>query len=237
MFIRLETTLQTFNNRYHEIIMAKKTNITAKRLIEMYMDDILMNGESSQSVYAFAKKNNFDESAFYEHFNSFEMLEKSIFKVFCSNTIEMLEATEEYNSYDSKHKLLSFYYTFFELLTANRSYVFLRLKQNKDKLQSLRLLGKLREEFIYFVRGLGIQPVDFKNEKINKVQDKGIEESAWVQLLLTMKFWLEDESPAFEKTDMFIEKSIKAQFDLMDITPIKSVLDFAKFIWHEKIQK
>jgi hypothetical protein len=50
-----------------------------------------------------------------------------------------------------------------------------------------------------------------------------------------MKFWLDDSSPAFEKTDIYIEKSIKASFELMNIAPIDSLIDFGKFIFKEKI--
>jgi hypothetical protein len=46
---------------------------------------------------------------------------------------------------------------------------------------------------------------------------------------------LEDESPAFEKTDIYIEKSVKATFELMNIAPIDSIIDFGKFIFKEKI--
>jgi ubiquinone biosynthesis protein COQ9 len=53
-------------------------------------------------------------------------------------------------------------------------------------------------------------------------------------LLIVLKFWIHDESSNFEKTDVFIEKSIKASFDIRQITPIKSVIDLAKFLWKEK---
>ncbi len=48
-----------------------------------------------------------------------------------------------------------------------------------------------------------------------------------------MKFWMDDRSKGFEKTDVFIEKSIKAQFDLIDTAPVHSVFDLAKFLWKE----
>lgn len=215
--------------------MAKKKNVSQDNIVEWYMDGVLMGHEDMKTVYAFAKKHNFDESLFYQHFNSLDALDKEIFALFCSKSIELLQASQEFETYDAKNKLLSFYYTFFEMLSANRSYVYLQLKQSKDKLQSLKNLAKLREVFLAFVKHLDIQPLDFKNDRINKIQEKGIEESMWVQLLLTMKFWLEDESKGFEKTDIFIEKSIKAQFDLMDVAPVKSVFDFAKFLWKEKM--
>lgn len=215
--------------------MARKKNITADKIIEFYMDDVLM-GKKSSTVYEFAKTHNFEESDFYQFFKDFEILEKSIFQLFCTNTLHLIIENEDYKTYDSKTKLLSFYYTFFEMLTLNRSYVTLRLKENKNKLESLKLLSKLRKEFLTFIAAeIYSDNFDFKNKSINKIQDKGINEAAWLQLLFTIQFWLDDESQNFEKTDVFIEKSITASFDLKDLTPLKSVFDFAKFMWKEKM--
>ena len=214
--------------------MVAKKSITSDKIIELYMNEVLLNG-IPKSVYAFAKEHNFEEGKFYKFFSSFEALEKQIFSIFCIKTVELLLNNEEYKTYDSKNKLLSFYYTFFELFTANRSYVFLRLKENKNKLDSLKLLSHLRKEFIDFInKEILIDSIDLKNERINKIRDKGVAEAHWLQLLFTLQFWLEDESSNFEKTDIFIEKSVKASFDLKDLTPIQSVFDFAKFLWKEK---
>jgi ubiquinone biosynthesis protein COQ9 len=51
--------------------------------------------------------------------------------------------------------------------------------------------------------------------------------------MATLKFWMDDTSPSFEKTDIFIEKAVNASFDLMEMKPIKHLVDFAKFIWQE----
>ena len=51
-----------------------------------------------------------------------------------------------------------------------------------------------------------------------------------------MKFWLEDSSASFEKTDIFIEKAVNASFDLIDVKPLKGILDFGKFLYKEKMQ-
>ncbi|ARV05773.1 heat-shock protein [Polaribacter sp. SA4-10] len=215
--------------------MASKKNITAENIIELYMDEVLMEAHASKSVYAFSKKNNFEENQFYQFFSDFEALEKHIFAVFCTKTIELLLKNDDYKTYDTKSKLLSFYYTFFELLTANRSYVHLKLKGNKNKLESLKQLSSLRTAFIAFVsKEIHTDNMDFKNKTINKIQDKTVTEAAWLHLLFTLQFWLEDSSENFEKTDIFIEKSVKASFDLRDLTPLQSVFDFAKFLWKEK---
>ena len=213
--------------------MAKKKNITQEKIVEWYMNSVLTSGKPT-SIYSFAQENNFEESDFYKHYSSFENLEKSIFAIFAKETIHLLHKTEAYKEYSSKDKLLSFYFTFFELLTANRSYVLMQFKDIKSDFSKLSVLKKLRSEFVNFIHGITLEKIDFKNDKINDIQDKTIAESYWVQLLMVLKFWIDDESSNFEKTDVFIEKSIKASFDIQQIAPVKSVIDLAKFLWKEK---
>jgi hypothetical protein len=213
--------------------MSAKKKITEKQIISFYMDDVLSEDTTAQSVYAFAKRHNFEESDFYQFFNGFQHLEEEIFATFGRNTIEMIEQSQDYDHYETQQKLLSFYFTFFELLTANRSYVMAQLKGNSDKLSSLKALGALRRVFVNFIERLGLVNIDFKSDQLNKLRDKGVSESVWVQLLIILKFWMEDRSKGFEKTDIFIEKSIKAQFDLIDSAPVHSVYDLAKFLWKE----
>jgi hypothetical protein len=213
--------------------MSAKKKITEQQIISFYMDEVLSDESTAQSVYAFAKRHNFEEADFYQFFNGFEHLQEEIFAAFGRNTIEMIEQSSDYAQYETQQKLLSYYFTFFELLTANRSYVMAQLKGNKDKLSSLRVLGALRRVFVQYVERLGVVSVDFKNDQLNRLRDKGVSESLWVQLLITLKFWMDDRSKGFEKTDIFIEKSIKAQFDLIDTAPVHSVYDLAKFLWKE----
>ncbi|MBU2928661.1 TetR family transcriptional regulator C-terminal domain-containing protein [Winogradskyella psychrotolerans] len=215
--------------------MAKKKNLTQRDIISFYMDYVLTHDKKPNSVYAFAKDNNFEEQKFYEFFNSFELLEQSIFKVFFDNTISVLHKSEDYHSFDARNKLLSFYFTFFEVLTANRSYVIHALKSDKNKLKSLKTLSLLRKSFTDYIGHLGIKTIDLKQEKLEDLKHKALKESAWVQLLITMKFWLDDTSALFEKTDVFIEKSVQASFDVIDTTPLKSLIDFGKFLYKEKI--
>ncbi|WP_299117336.1 TetR family transcriptional regulator C-terminal domain-containing protein [uncultured Winogradskyella sp.] len=217
--------------------MAKKKTISQSDLINFYMDYVLMHDHKPKSVYAFAKENNFEESKFYEFFGSFEALEQSIFKIFFNNTHATLEKSEDYQSFDARNKLLSFYYTFFENLTANRSYVVHAIGNQKESMKSLKTLSHLKKNFNNYIEHLDINLIDIQQDQLQKIQNRGIKESAWFQLLVTMKFWLDDTSPSFEKTDIFIEKSVKASFDLIDTTPLKSIIDLGKFLFKEKMHQ
>jgi hypothetical protein len=213
----------------------KKTTLTKDKIVSLYMDYVLENSEKPKSVYHFAKTNNFTETEFYSFFGTIESIEKEIFKIFLDKTVELLNKNSDYVNYDMKSKKLSFYFTFFEILTANRSYVVLILKENDNQLKKLALLSGLKSSFKKYISEIISDDYRIQQEKLQNFQEKAIQETSWVQLLLTLKFWLDDSSPAFEKTDIYIEKSVKATFELMNIQPLESLIDFGKFIFKEKI--
>jgi hypothetical protein len=51
--------------------------------------------------------------------------------------------------------------------------------------------------------------------------------------LVLLKFWIEDQSPKFEKTDIAIEKSVQAVFDLLQSNPLEKWIDLGKFMVKE----
>lgn len=217
--------------------MAKKRNITENNLIDFYMDYVLEHGREPHSVYKFAKDNNFEEALFYNHFGTFKALEQKIFTAFFHNALNLLAQNEDYQNFDARNKLLSFYYTFFEILTANRSYVMYALNKDNVPLNASKGLAKLKTEFSNYVKSLEIETFNIEQEQIEKIQQRTIIETAWFQLLVTMKFWMDDTSAGFEKTDIFIEKSLKTSFDVINTQPLKSVIDFGKFLFKERMAR
>ena len=95
--------------------MKKKKEVTKDIIIKFYMDYVLENNTKPKSVYSFAKLHEFDEAIFYNFFGSFEALEKLVFNTFFTNTINILEADKPYVNFDARNKLLSFYFTFFQI--------------------------------------------------------------------------------------------------------------------------
>ena len=86
----------------------------------------------------------------------------------------------------------------------NRSFV-LKIIEDSTKQNQFKAFKKLKKHFINYVNGLQIASIDLKQEQLEKLKDKVSEESLWFQFLLTMKFWRDDTSKGFEKTDIYIE--------------------------------
>ena len=215
----------------------KKTEVTKDKIVSMYMNYRLENSHRPKSVYQFAKDNGFDESLFYSFFGTLERVEKEVYKLFIEKTLELIKKDPSYENYDMKSKLLSFYFTLFELMSANRSYALLTLKEHQSQTKNLMQISSLKVEFKNYVAEIITNEIRTQFDRFINIQEKAIKESAWLQFVIILKFWIDDESPAFEKTDIFIEKSLKASFELINVAPIESLIDFGKFLYKEKIQK
>lgn len=215
--------------------MARRKKITEKDIYTYYMAYYLENSEPPKSVYQLAKLHNFDEKQFYDFFGGISGIEKSIFQSFLAQTIELLHSSEEYQRFDERNKLLTFYYTFFEVLTSNRSFVIMVLERDKKSSKLLKTISAIKPAYLEFIKELEIEKLEIRHARAEKIVNKSMDETYWVQLLLCLKFWMEDDSASLEKTDIFIEKSINTGFDLLNVQPLRSVLDLGKFLFHEKI--
>lgn len=214
--------------------MTKKKKSSSDQIVTAYMKYILTEGERPKSVFLFVQDHGLTEAEFYAMFGSFEGLERNIFTQFYTKVMDMLNKDKDFESYGARDKLLSFYFTFFEMLTANRSFVKAILSDRGMMLAKAPELQELRKQFTEFVSGLDIAKMNFKEERMEQFKNRGVKEAAWGQMIYFLEFWLNDSSVGFEKTDLLIEKSLKATFDVIDTSPLKSVMDLGKFIFKEK---
>lgn len=218
-------------------IRKKKSNETVSKeaLINFYMDHVLEHGEAPKSIYKFSKDRGFSEAAFYDHFGSFEALRNEIWNEFYQQSVLLMEKSEEVKSYAAREKMLTFFFTFFEVLTANRSYVLFVLNEHREPLRNLHQLKGLRKNIKDFSTNLVREANENQPQKLLKRNETVFSEGIWVQTLFLMKFWMDDNSPKFEKTDVAIEKSVNTGFDVFDNAPLERLLDFGKFLWKEKM--
>ncbi len=96
-------------------------------------------------------------------------------------------------------------------------------------------LKGLRTRIKGFAAGLIAERNDEKQLKLLKNPVPVFSEGAWIQTLFLLKYWMDDNSPKFERTDIVIEKSVRAIFDVFDTTPLESVIDFGKYLWKERM--
>lgn len=205
-----------------------------QKIFEYYIQTVLEHEKEPTSVYRFCKNLKIEEADFYKLFASLEHLKGQIFLEFFNNTISLIQKEKGYVSKSPQEKLLSFYFTFFEVLLLNRSYVLFALRGGKSPMDKMTILKSLRTAFKAFSTVLIQDGNALKQSRISQHPEAIFSEGAWIQLLFLLKFWIDDSSSDFEKTDMAIEKSVRTVFDLFDSTPFDSVIDFGKFLWKER---
>ncbi|HLW33585.1 MAG TPA: TetR family transcriptional regulator C-terminal domain-containing protein [Aequorivita sp.] len=214
---------------------APKRKLGKENITSAYMEWVLLNERTPKSVFKFCKENNFEETGFYDYFGSFEGLQMEIWNSFYEQTISLANKEEAYSTYTNREKMLTLYYTFFQLLTLNRSYVLFTLKEHRNILRNLSQLKGLRKEIKHFAAELIRENNEDEKLKILKQSVTIFSEGAWLQTLFLLKYWMDDNSAGFENTDIAIEKSVRAIFDVFDTQPLESVIDFGKFLWKEKM--
>jgi len=209
--------------------------IDDNQIVTMYINSVLENNHPPQNIYLFCKQNNIEESDFYSFFGSFDTLRQEVWNKFFSNARTAIEREPAYLSYTNKNKLLTLYFTLFEILTLNRSYILYSLKDDKQGLKNLQDLKPFRNHFKSFIADLvkSDQSTLQTQTKVGKVTGPVFSEGAWVQFLFILKFWMKDNSKGFEKTDIVIEKSVNTVVDLLDTRPLENLIDLGKFLWKE----
>jgi len=212
----------------------KKPPIDDDQIITLYMNSVLETNQVPKNVFLFCKDNNISETDFYIHFGSFDSIKQTIWEKFFENAVNTLEQEKAYATYSNKNKLLSLYFTLFEILTLNRSYVLYSLKDNREGLKNLKDLKRIRNRFKDFVVGIIEGNVTDSIPNTEKFTKPIFSEGAWIQFLFLLKFWMDDTSKGFEKTDIIIEKSVNTVVDLLDTKPLESLIDLGKFLWNER---
>ncbi|WP_130286270.1 TetR family transcriptional regulator C-terminal domain-containing protein [Aquimarina brevivitae] len=212
----------------------KTTKIDKQIIITKYMQYVLDYEHYPKSVYKFCKDVKIKEEDFYKYFGNVDALIRSVWNEFFSNTHQVMLDNKEYENFSSREKMLTFFYTFFELLKMNRSFVLFDLDTDNDSLKKMKKLSGLRKQVREFAAKLIEDDNEEKQYKLTQRPVTLFAEGAWIQLVFLLKFWIDDDSADFEKTDMAIEKSVNTIFDVFDNTPLDSIIDFSKFLWKEK---
>jgi hypothetical protein len=212
---------------------AKKVNHEAK-IVEAYKDYLLTHGTMPNSVYQFTKELKLKEEEFYKYFSSFENMDSYLWQHFAKETIEAIKSEKIYGEYGAREKVLAFYYTLIERLKKDRSYVAMTFKRsNKPELVPVQLKG-FKSTFDDFSQEIINEGVASEEIIQRPILTERYQDGFWLQLMFVISFWLKDTSKGFERTDAAIEKSANLSFELMGRGALDMIVDFGKFLYHNK---
>lgn len=195
----------------------------------------LEHNQTPESVYLFAKALKIKEEEFYNHYSGIEALEMDIYKTWFEEAYAQCTQSEPWSDYTSREKILGVFFTFIEVLKANRSFVKLMKERDFKALPKWPpYLNSLRETFIESMKPILAEGVTKQEIAARKFLDDKYADGLWLNFLFVIKFWIDDTSTGFEKTDAAIEKSVNLAFDLMGKSALDAALDFGRFLFQNK---
>ena len=204
-------------------------------ILEGFVSHVLEHGKEPASIFKFAKDLKIKEAEFYNYYTSFEAIKSAIWVALFEETHRQLEEQEVYKEYAVREKFLSFLFTWVEELKKNRSYL---LCLYQDKSSTFKTLPSdtrdFKEKFSDFASELIMEGKETQEIASRPFISEKYDEALWMQVGFVFRYWIDDRSPRFEKTDAAIEKSVNLAFDLMGKSALDSFLDFAKFLYQHK---
>lgn len=207
---------------------------TGQKIIEAYREYVLLNGEEPPSIFAFCKVLGISEAEFYERFNDFEQVADAFWTSVLTKVLDETQQEGEYDTYNTREKVLTFYYNFFEELKKHRSYALLSFRDSMAALKKERNLSQMKREYKYWIKDL-IYRAQSDNEIASRSRlSETYDTLFWYQFLFLLNFWRKDRSIGFEKTDAAIEKAVNLSFDLIEKNAIDSAFDFGKFMFQNR---
>ncbi|MGN6602344.1 MAG: TetR family transcriptional regulator C-terminal domain-containing protein [Ginsengibacter sp.] len=201
-----------------------------KKIQDSYIDYVLTNGEAPKSVYNFAKELKMTEAEFYKHYASFDAIEKAVWEDLTLATIINIKEQEVWPQYTAREKMLSFFYGYIELLKTKRSFIIYTLNKNPKKITTPSVLTNARKVFESFAEDVVNEGLDSGELADRKYLSNKYKDALWIQFAFIIRFWIEDDSAGFEKTDEAIEKGINVTFDLFQRSPIDNLFEYGKFL-------
>ena len=210
------------------------SKVADETIKKAYVEYLLTEGKRPASVYKFCLDLGIKEDDFYNHFGSFDGLDKHIWQSFIDKTTNRLKADEAFSAFSTREKILAFYFTLFEELKSNRSYVIFQFNHSLKPEFVPEYIKSFKVTFESFFESLLKEGKGTGEVAHRPFLDKRYPTLFWLHMGFLLIFWKEDESPGFEKTDAAVEKSVNFAFDLIGKGAVDSAIDFAKFLFQSK---
>jgi hypothetical protein len=213
---------------------AKESTNTRKVIQDAFIKYVLTEGKLPTSVYKFCLDNGWQEGEFYQYFANLETIPAGIWEDWMNDTLQSLRSDENFASFSSREKILTFYFAFAEKLKQNRSYALYTLKHDFKVGTKPAFLLKTKKPFTNWLQEVMMDGLVKEEIAKRPFLDKRYPDLFWGHYLLFLQYWQKDMSPNLESTDVFIEKSVNLAFDLISKGAVDSAFDFAKFLFQQR---
>lgn len=208
---------------------------TAETILKGYAEFELLNGRSPHSVFELTTKLEISEEVFYQHFSSLNQVRRALLTNLINQTFVIMDADPNYETFSAREKLLSLFFTLFEQLKTQRSYLLVKYAELKQTPAVLKDFDPFLEQL-----NARVETILLEAKAQEEIQDrpyigKHYAKGFKLAFFYLFRVWIKDESAEFSTTDAAIEKSVNLSFDLLSESPLDALLDFGKFAIKTKV--
>lgn len=201
-----------------------------KDVIYKYVSHVLKKGGPPASVHSFTLKLGVSEREFFEHFGSFEGLEAQIWEDSVKQTVEAVESGTEWQGFSAQQKLLAFLYAYCDQILDHRSFFLTRFPRIARQGAPPQVLSPMRAAFTRFADGIVDDGTESGDIACRGAVSRSYPLAFFGHFLSVIEFNLSDTSRGFERTDAYIEKSVRLAFDVVGTQALDSAVDLVRFL-------
>lgn len=200
-----------------------------QRIESAYLHELKSEGRPPVSIFKLCQTLSISERDFFSEYSSLNAVEAHWWRSMMNDVIVSVESGAEWPTFSARHRMLAFLYAFTTATLDHRSLLLLRLGHTSP-LKSVPQWSALEDRYEQFAKSLltlGRQHGEIASRgPVTAIYPKAL------RLLLrsVVAFHLKDDSPKFERTDAFIEKSVAVLFDLMGHQVLDSGFDLLRFL-------
>ena len=191
------------------------------KIIEVYRN-LLISGETEINSYTLSQKAEISEKEFFECFSSADDVGRRIWTNLGDAIIEALSGSELYNSYPPRQKILSYYFTFFEVALNERTFI-------ERTFTNSKLTRAYKDKFKLFIGDIVQEGIASEDIKERLSLSNYYPEVLWDLHLKLVRFWLNDSSDKFVETEKAVEMYSRIPLELMGPNLLDSMFETVKF--------
>lgn len=199
------------------------------KILAAFSAHMAEEGHAPRTVAKFCRELGITEVVFYRHFPSLPAVEKAFWRDWMAGVIGVVESGAEWAEFTARERYLAFLFALIQAATERRSLLLERFHDIAPLANPAALEG-LRSEFLEFARRLvdhGIALGEIAERRGLKNLYPGI---LYAHLRWVIDYHLKDESEEFDRTDAFIEKTVRLAFDLFRTQAFDSAADLLRFL-------
>ena len=192
-----------------------------EKIIEAYKE-MLITGQGEINSYTIAKKVGISEKEFFQSFTSAEDVARKIWSNLSDKIVDSLNNSELFASYPPRQKILSYYFTFFDMALDERSFI-------ERTAEMPKVLRSYKDKFKQFVADVIQEGIAVEDIKERLTLSNYYPEALWQLHTKLLRFWLRDNSEGFVDTEKAIEVYAKVPLELMRPNLLDSFYETLKF--------